>query len=728
MKRLVLILAFFTFCGSLLAFEGRVLFEDGSPVRDATVAILGYPGSSRTDGNGYFTWSPNPPVPFEVLVVMPGGQYMAPFRVEELPPDGPVVVRVTPLVAESITVTAAVTPNIEASPASGMSVVPQEAIEVHHPVRLTDAVQNVPGSGQLSDLHAAVPSLRGLARGRTLLLIDGARVTTERRAGASATFLDPFFLEGIEVSRGPGSVGYGSDAFGGVIHARTRHPEPGKPTTVRFRGSLGAGLPEKSAGIEFLRGFDEGGVVLQARYRDFNEYRSPEGTVVNSQASDKGFLGRVGHELGEGMINVGWQTDFGRLTGRPDTRADTRLISYPSEDSHRLTVSYDFDPQLGFTRLGLVGFLGYYRLVTDRDELPTETSNRKLTYSDIDSNDFSFRGIAARPVGGNARLEFGLDINGRFNLEALNSVTVYSDEDSPLSTFEQTAIENAKRNDTAAYASTEVVLESRISASAGLRFDHITTRNQGGFFGDESTANDSFSGFGSLTAELATGLNLTGQVANGFRDPTLSARYYTGISGRGVITGNPDLEPESSLQYDLALRYVRSGLRWAVYGYYYRIKDLIERYEDGEDQFFWRNRGRARLMGLELELQSEIGKDISIEIGAQVADGKTLDDDEPLDDIPVENLTLQVRKNLGIDNYIQVRAALYGRDEEPGPTERVTPGYGILDLGAGLRLSSHFQLRVMIRNLLDTAYPVSSDRRAVLAPGINGIVTLIGDF
>jgi len=48
-----------------------------------------------------------------------------------------------------------------------------------------------------------VPALRGLARGRTLILVDGARVTAERRAGPSATFVDPASLASLEVLRGP---------------------------------------------------------------------------------------------------------------------------------------------------------------------------------------------------------------------------------------------------------------------------------------------------------------------------------------------------------------------------------------------------------------------------------------------------------------------------------------------------------------------------------------------
>ena len=86
------------------------------------------------------------------------------------------------------------------------------------------AVENVPGVNQVSEGQAAVPAVRGLARGRTLMLIDGSRVSSERRVGPSATFMDPSVMEGVDIARGPGSVAYGSDAFGGVISVRTRQP------------------------------------------------------------------------------------------------------------------------------------------------------------------------------------------------------------------------------------------------------------------------------------------------------------------------------------------------------------------------------------------------------------------------------------------------------------------------------------------------------------------------
>lgn len=713
--------------GGTAELKGQVVFRDGTPVVDAEVSILGRPGSARTDRQGRFTWVPAPAFPFEVLVVLPGGRFMAPVLVETLAEGQPLLIRVSPLVEESVSVTASAAPNIESTPASGMSLVSQDDIEAHQPSRLTEVIESIPGVSHLSEGHSATPSIRGLARGRTLILIDGARVTTERRTGPSATYLDPFFLEGVEVARGPGSVAYGSDAFGGVIHARTRRAEPGAPFRFRFRGGLGGGLPERSAGLELSKGLAEGGLLFQARYRQFDDWRSPLGDVFNSSAEDSGFLGRVDHEIGRGRLLIGWQTDAGRDIGRPRDDSQQVRIYNPREDSHRFTASYRMDPRWGFTQIAFSGFLGSYRLVTHQDRAATPTGPRQIETADVSANDFGMRLGAIRPVS-RARVEFGLDLNGRFDLQALDGLERFDTQGNKTASTESPSVENARRTDTGLYVSGEILASSRLTLGGGLRFDHVGTRNEGGYFGDLETRHDAASGFGSITVGLSPGLALTGQVSRGFRDPFLSDRYFRGVSGRGFITGSPGLDPETSLQLDLALRYTRKSLRGAVYAYQYRINDLIERYEAEPDQFFFRNRGRARLRGIELELGIEAASGFSVELGAQIARGQALDDEAPLDDVPVENLTLTLKKALSERGYLQIRGALFGRDERPGPTERVTPGYGTIDLAGGWRLNSIAELRVSARNLLDKDYPASPDERAIVAPGISGLVTLLVSF
>src|SRR6185503_11942185 len=120
------------------------------------------------------------------------------------------------------------------------------------------------------------------------------------------------------------------------------------------------------------------------------------------------------------------------------------------------------------------------------------------------------------------------------------------------------------------------------------------------------------------TAGSYRGFAFTAQVARGFRDPVLSDRYFRGPSGRGFITGNPDLDPETSLQYDASVRWAAGGRSVAFYGYFYEIDDLIERFRPAR-HFFFRNRGEAEVKGLELEAQTALPAGLSLEVAAAVA-------------------------------------------------------------------------------------------------------------
>ena len=201
------------------------------------------------------------------------------------------------------------------------------------------------------------------------------------------------------------------------------------------------------------------------------------------------------------------------------------------------------------------------------------------------------------------------------------------------------SIDTARRVDNGVYASVEAAVAPVLIVSGGIRGDYVTTSNTGGHFGDRSTGNGAGSGYASATIGSFGGFSLTAQLARGFRDPVLSDRYYRGPTGRGFITGNPDLNPETSLQLDLGVRYVSSRFRFATFYYQYRINDLIERYQTTTDFFFFRNRGAARVRGFEAEAQATLPGGFGVDLAAQVADGRALDDNAYLDDISPINLT-----------------------------------------------------------------------------------------
>jgi outer membrane receptor protein involved in Fe transport len=705
------------------AFEGRILNAQGRPIAGAEVTILGRAGESRTDADGRFTWVPDPPTPFEVLVVAPGGVYMKPILVEQLP-GGVLELTVAPLVNEVVTVSGSAA-SIETSPGAGTATLTATEIQTRAPANLVQALENVAGINQVSEGQAAVPAVRGLARGRTLILIDGARVSSERRVGPSATYLDPDVVEGVEVARGPGSVAYGSDAFGGVISVRTRSVAPMAPLAARVSTTLGAGIPDRRLSGEVSKGFSRGGVLFAAHTRDVDDYDGPDGEVFNSGYSDRGFLGRATYQLGNGLLSAGWQSDFGRDIERPRNNSRTVRFYYPTEDSHRFTVSYDARDLAGFSRVMLTGFAGSYAQVTDQDRFATATRGRSIERADVSANDFHVRGFGERLIGV-ARVEVGVDINGRYGLRALDIFEAYAPDGVLESTITNVSVDSARRVDTGVYAAIEAAPTPMVSLAGGIRGDYVTTRNDGGFFGDRSTANGAGSGFVAVTLGSFRGFSTTAQIARGFRDPVLSDRYFRGPSGRGFITGNPDLDPETSLQFDLGLRYTSPRLRAATYFYHYRINDLIERFEAEEDFFFFRNRGRARLRGFEVEAQASLGAGVSLESAFQIARGRALENDAYLDDVAPETFSVQLRKGFVTRNaFVQLRTAWHAEDTRPGPTEIAVPGYTLLDAAGGLALIDRLELRLSARNLLNDRYLASQDARTVPAPGRSASVSLV---
>jgi outer membrane receptor protein involved in Fe transport len=720
-----------TTASAAFALEGRLVDKrTGQPIAGAEVMIVGLTGSVKTDADGRFSWKPDPTPPFEVLIILPDGKLTRPAFIKSVDAAAILTISVEPAVNEEVTVTAGLAPSIDTAPGAGMTLLPGRDIALRQPANLTQALENVPGVNQVSEGQAAVPAVRGLARGRTLIIIDGARVTSERRAGPSATFMDPASIASIDVARGPGSVAYGSDAFGGVISVQTPRPVIGGPWKGRASGTFGTGIPDRGGHAEIQKGFGSGAVLVQAHWRKVEDYDGPDAVVLNSGSEDRGFLARVDKSLGRGLLSVAWQSDFGRNIERPRNNSASTRFYYPFENSHRATASYEIQRTAGLELMRVQGFFGTVEQRTDQDRLPTATVTRQITRADIESKDFSLRGIGEKSFS-RTRLEFGVDINGRTGLEAHDIQINYNLAGAEVSRTDNLSTDWARRLDTGLFVQADTGVTTRLHATAGARVDFVSSKNRGGFFGDKSISHQALSGFAALTIGPFDGLSFTGQISRGFRDPTLSDRFYRGPSGRGFITGNPDLDPERSLQIDLGARYTAGRLRVMAYVYQYRITDLIERFATATDFFFFRNRGEAQYRGVEVEAQADLGHGFTMELSGQTARGRALEeanDELWLDDVAPEMASVVIRKRLRDKGSAHVRVAASATDDRPGISEIRAPGYTLLDAGASWWVRPKLELRANGRNLLNRTYYASPDPRFVFAPGRSASLTAAISF
>ncbi|HEY2434027.1 MAG TPA: TonB-dependent receptor [Vicinamibacterales bacterium] len=698
------------------------------PVAGAQVLIVGYRGVERTDATGHFRWAAvPPPAPVTLIVILPDGHVARPIRVESWTTAGDLMLDAEAVVTDTVTVDG-VAPTIDSAPAASTTLLPAADIEQRAPATLTQALENVPGVAAIADGgQGAVPAIRGLGRDRSLILLDGNRVSTERRAGPNASFLDPATVSSIEVARGAGSVAYGSDAFGGVIAASTRRPDYHAPWTARVSGTVGAGIPEARGEVELSRGYGSGGILVAVHAREFDDYRAPTGTVPNSGWKDGGISALWEHSTGSGTWSAGWITGLDRDIGRPRNDATTITATTPYEDSHRLTLSYQARLAGWFRNVRFGGLYGTSRERTEQDRLATAKQPRQLAQADMSSRDGQLR-ITGEHGFGRIRLQMGADYQGRYGLEATDTTVAYTLAGDLASSVANPSIESAHRHGLGIFGQADAQVTPRLRLSGGLRADTVHNINEGGYFGDRRVINSAVAGLASATYTVAPRTTLTAQVARGFRDPTLTDRFYRGPVGRGFIEGNPDLEPETSRQIDVTARWENGPLRVSAACYDYRIANLVERYLVGTTNFFFRNRGAGDLRGGEVEAQASVPYGFLMDVTAQTSRGHDADTGAPLDDIAPPSVALVVRHAAGNRMSSYLRIAAIARHDAAGPSEVPTPGYVPLDAGVTWHWSRSGELSGLLRNALDQRFYSNAGPRWVDAPGRNGTLTLLLRF
>jgi len=144
---------------------------------------------------------------------------------------------------DDVVVTASVSEREAFTTGRSVDAVDREALEERRPASVPDALLDVPGVNvQKTNAGAGAPFIRGLVGPENLILVDGVRFNNSTfRTGPNQylAVFDPSALERIEVLHGPGSVLYGSDAMGGVVHLITRDPETPDHRRWGLTGRLG---------------------------------------------------------------------------------------------------------------------------------------------------------------------------------------------------------------------------------------------------------------------------------------------------------------------------------------------------------------------------------------------------------------------------------------------------------------------------------------------------------
>lgn len=133
---------------------------------------------------------------------------------------------------------------------------------------------------QKSQLGGGSPVIRGFEANKVLLVVDGIRMNNAIYRGGhlqNVITLDNAILDRAELIFGPGTVVYGSDALGGVMHFVTKEPMP-VDSGVKSTGSAylrySTALNERTGHLDFSLSGKRFGSLSSVTFSDFDHLRT----------------------------------------------------------------------------------------------------------------------------------------------------------------------------------------------------------------------------------------------------------------------------------------------------------------------------------------------------------------------------------------------------------------------------------------------------------------------
>jgi vitamin B12 transporter len=410
-----------------------------------------------------------------------------------------------PPTSESVVVTATSVAEDEKEIGSATTVITRQEIEKRETAVVSDLLRTVPG---LDVVQLGTPGsqtslfTRGTNSTQTLVLVDGARMNSPFFAGYDWSAMTTENVDRIEVVRGPFSALYGSDAIGGVVQVFTRSPEQG--ISGRAAGEVGNQGSGRGSG-SFAIGEGVFGATGSYSYTAF------DGTRPNTDWRQRNGSARLEARLSEGSRvavegsildgEVGNPGAVGSPFGSPTARGLFReeRIAVPGafalSDSNHLDVLFaSVRSKPGFVDVGFAS-------QTDAQTLQARVADTARL------GDHQLTGFASweRWKVDDAS-NFGPNIqDGRTTIWGVGAQDAWT-----LGAF---------------------------IVTAGLRYDHNSA------FGEAWSPRGTISW---LSEDRLWKIRFSG--GTGFRAPTVGELFYP-------FSGNPDLQPETSVSWELGAEY-----------------------------------------------------------------------------------------------------------------------------------------------------------------------------
>jgi hemoglobin/transferrin/lactoferrin receptor protein len=573
-------------------------------------------------------------------------------------------------------------------------------IEFSNQQHTADLLQN---SGQVfvqkSQMGGGSPVMRGFEANKTLIVIDGIRMNNAIYRGGhlqNILRIDQHMIQQAELFFGPGSVVYGSDALGGVMHFTTRSPLVSKGTKTAIHNNAfvryGTVNNEVSSHYDVSIGWQKWAFLTSISASSFGDLT--QGKNRNNSMGSLGLRDSTQSRINGKDITVA-NTDETLQAPTAYKQIDImqKVLFAPSPKmEHLLNLQFSnttdvprydrlteknnttfksaewyYGPE---TRLLAAYHLNLKRSTFLYDEAKVITAYQYIEESrhnrNFGSNFINNRNEYVHVLSVNAdfikkmhkqEIRYGAEltrntVRSNANRENINNASIssistrYPDGGSDMSTA-------------AAYISHSVELNKFFILTEGLRYNWVKLHAR---FNDKSyysflpdnlqQQNKSVNGQVGLVYLPGGNWKLNTAFSTGFRAPNIDdvGKIFDSQSGELAIIPNPNLKPENTYNIDFGIgKIIAQKIKIDINTYYSFVRQLITNQHttvNGNDSILYngqqtyimqlQNKQKAFIYGTSATLSADITKNISLVNTLNYTFGRIETDSSyyPLDHIP----------------------------------------------------------------------------------------------
>ena len=485
--------------------------------------------------------------------------------------------------------------------------------------------------------------IRGLTGNQTLLMLDGIRLNNATfRYGPNQYLnnIDLYTINQIEVSKGTGSVEYGSDAIGGVIHLHSVTPSYNQKKTWSTSTSfkyIGQDM-EKSNRTTIQYAQNNFTIQSGITLRNFGDLVGGKNVGVQSPS---GYDEKGVNTIARIQLNKAGEIT---ISSRFFTQRDVPIYHKVILESFKVNKiskqernihSIQWEKSLQYTFLSKIKVnqsLQYSN--EERESNKLNNAIYKYEIDQVNSNGTSID-LYSNPTK-NWQINSGID----YNADKIESAIIDKNLTTGISVNKRGLYPNNSSYKSFSVFNLHKIDLKKWHIEAGLRYNRFGIQLTDTSIGEVNIHPSALVGNSGITYKLNANNIVYASLSSGYRAPNIDDMGTLGIVDFRYELPSNNLEPEKSLHYELGYKLNTKLVQFDLSGFYLDLKDIITRQKvtgniiNGYQVYSKQNSDASYIKGFETTIALQLNQQFKWSSNLTYTYGQNESKNEPMRRIP----------------------------------------------------------------------------------------------